>query len=303
MNEVNQPAANRNLIASIAVEQTMTKLIYRGLLLFFLAPCPGGWCQSHNDLIDLYVAQEYDALIAVLDAPESAAEWKLRGDALQKANQPLQALEAYYSCESEGGGDAELYLHRAICHLTLGSVDAARNDLEQARDLGATDKRLAYYSAAIAFGDHAVDLCLYFIAEAVAADPNYFDAHYLAGALFYDVGRLKDAEKAFTTCLKIDPSHERAQLNLAMVMIDQLKYGKARDVLEGLINSDDDDLVAEVYYQRGVARYESRDRVGACEDWANAADLGDDDARNLIETACTGGKKRKLDRKSVYVAF
>jgi tetratricopeptide (TPR) repeat protein len=268
---------------------------------FVFAPALYG--QSYDELLSLYVAEEYVALLTVLDEPESMAQWKLRGDALQKTAQFEQALEAYYMSEAEGNADAELYLHRAICRFALEHYDAALDDLENARRFGSTDVRLSYYEAALAFVNNDPSLCLHYIAEAVEANPNYFDAHYLAGALFYDEGQTKEAERAFLRCAQLNPAHERTQLNLAMVHIDQLRYGKAIDRLSPLLNSEDEAVVSEAYYQRGICRYETRDRTGACEDWANAADLGDADAKVLISGVCQSSKKQRLSRKSIYVAF
>ena len=40
------------------------------------------------------------------------------------------------------------------------------------------------------------------------------------------------------------------------------------------------------YYNRGVTKYELKDLKGACEDWKKAAELGDEDAAELLKEHC-----------------
>jgi hypothetical protein len=88
-----------------------------------------------------------------------------------------------------------------------------------------------------------------------------------------------------------------------MVFTEQLRYSKANALLDALAESADDTVRTHALYQRGVSKYESRDREGACADWETAASLGDADAQNLVDTACADAKKKKLERRSVHVEF
>jgi hypothetical protein len=95
---------------------------------------------------------------------------------------------------------------------------------------------------------------------------------------------------------------ERSRLNLATMLLEQKHYKAAFEHFDDLVNSSNEDVARDAYYQRGVSRHETRDFKGACEDWANAAALGDADAESYGTTLCEGrGKLRK--RKSVHVAF
>ncbi len=282
----------------------MRNLFVFTITVFFLAPSTGGWGQSYDELYDLYLAAEYETVITALDEPNDGKQWMLRADALQKTGRLEDALNAYYMAEVEGYLKPDLLLHRAICQVSMQSFSSAREDLERASMMDDAEPRIPYYFAAISYAENDFSTCFNYIDEALRIKPDYFDATYLKGAALYEMNKLKDAEKAFRDCLEIIPNDERALLCLSMCIMEQLKFGQALDALDVLINSEDENIARDAYYQRGVCRYQLREYSGACEDWANAADLGDEDARELSGTVCNSKRKKKINpRKGVYVAF
>ena len=275
-----------------------------GFLLLSLGWTSNGWSQSSESVAALYAQGEYARVVEEVTAPQTAELAQLRADALHKLGQLPEALAAYDRAIQLDPSNGEAYLNRGICALSLNDIPKATADLAEARRIHPSNPKTWYWSAALAYSENQNELCLEHIAEAVERDPSYLEAHYLGGALFYDTGALKDAEKAFLRCLEIDPHHSLSQLSLAMVYTEQLRYSKANALLDVLAtNSDDATVQRHALYQRGVCKYESRDRLGACNDWEEAAKLGDADAQELLETACADAKKRKLERRAVHVEF
>ncbi len=262
-----------------------------------------GWSQSTDDIAALYQQGHYERVVLELQSPQTAALAQLRADALHKLGELPEALAVYNLAIQLDPSNGEAYLNRGICALSLNDHQRARADLAEARRIHPSNPKTWYWSAALAYAENDNALCFSHIAEAVKLNPDYLEAHYLGGALFYDEGALKDAEKAFVRCLEIDPGHALSQLSLSMVYTDQLRYSKANALLDALTESDDASVKRNAYYQRGVCRYESRDRLGACTDWEQAAALGDADAQELVETACVESKKKRLERRGVHVEF
>lgn len=293
----------RNLSAVLTVNTSMERSVVVGCLLFLVGWSLDGRSQTPESVAALYAQGEYARVVEEVQAPKTAELAQLRADALHKLGMLTEALAAYNNAIQLEPSNGEAYLNRGICALSLNDFSMAAADLSEARRILPSNPKTWYWSAALAYANNANDACLDHLAEAVRLDPNYLEAHYLGGALFYDTGALKEAEKAFLRCLSIDPNHALSQLALSMVYIDQLRYNKANELLEGLGESDDEGIRRMAIYQRGVSKYESRDRAGACEDWEEAARLGDADAQVLIDSACAEARKKKLARRSVHVEF
>lgn len=277
--------------------------IYLSLFLFLVTPSTGGWAQA-TDAETRYAEGLFDEVVELLQSPDSPEDWLLKADALHKTGAFQEALEAYNLAEEAGASSGALFLHRGICRVTLNQWTEAAADLGRAHELLPDEKRVPYYFAAIAYGERNERQTLAYLEDALKHDAEYFDALYLKGAALYELGRNKEAQEVFARCRSLRPDDERSQLNHAMASIELSRFGQALEVLDELINSQDDEVAAESYYQRGAARYKLRRTKEACEDWANAAALGDREAQILTDTVCmTGKKKRSLKRKQVYVAF
>ena len=76
----------------------------------------------------------------------------------------------------------------------------------------------------------------------------------------------------------LDESSKLDQLDKSIDYGEAIKYfNKAI-----LINSKNPDH----YLKRGISKQALGDRIGACEDWKKAAELGDDDAAKLLKEHC-----------------
>lgn len=279
----------------------MHRFIIHAVLFVLFSPCAGGWAQSLNELRERYQQGKYTDVLTSLYDQDGAEAAMLKADAHQKLGQFNEALMQYNRAEELKYAGADLYLHRGICLFSLNRFDDAQADLLRAREQSPSESRIPYYFAAMAYQENDFKRAMLYLNDALTLAPDYFDALYLMGAVHYEMGKPALAQKAFENCLNLR-NDERSRLNLATMMLEQKQYKMAFEHFDVLVNSSDDEVARDAYYQRGVSRYETRDFKGACEDWANAADLGDTDAQTYGTTLCEGrGKLRK--RKSVYVAF
>jgi len=94
------------------------------------------------------------------------------------------------------------------------------------------------------------------ILESLAVeDPNLFVIPFLEAENFSHARRWNDAERSYLTCLKLNPTFERALLGLARAYLAQEENEKARPVLELVIHQYPRNLLA-VYALGQVARRE-----------------------------------------------
>ncbi len=115
--------------------------------------------------------------------------------------------------------------------------------------------------------------------HAASLQPRYADVRYLLGLLLEDLGQLPEAEGHLRTALDTNPRYTMARLSLGYLLAAR---GRCRDAVkqleqvraEGLVSSDLDTRLAEVYEQLG--RHEdatqARERARSRENGA-----GDDD--------------------------
>jgi tetratricopeptide (TPR) repeat protein len=251
----------------------------------------------------LFENEQYEEVIAALPEPTTVSQMMLRADAHHKLGAFNDALDFYEAAEAAGCDSFELYLHRGICLFSLEAYDEARDNLSAAYDIDTGDRRIPYYFAAAAYMQNRFKEAERYLDDALERFPDYFDAHYLKGAVLLEQGFAAEAADAFTFCNALKPDDQRSKLNIAMALLAEEDYTKARDLLDEVVHDAQDDVLRDAYYQRGVCRYRTHDDKGACEDWANAGDLGDREAQELNTTVCMGKRKRVKERRGVYVAF
>lgn len=259
--------------------------------------------QQETSPFELFNNEQYKAVIAALPEPATIDQHMLRADAHHKLGEFAEALDFYEAAEAAGCASFELYLHRGICLFSLQAYDEMRDNLSAAYDMNTGERRIPYYFAAAAYMQNRFKEAERYLDDALERFPDYFDAHYLKGAVLLEQGFAAEAADAFTFCNALKPGDERSKLNIAMALLAEEDYTKARDLLDELVHEAQGDVLRDAYYQRGVCRYRTHDDKGACEDWANAGDLGDREAQELNTTVCMGKRKRVKDRRGVYVAF
>ena len=67
--------------------------------------------------------------------------------------------------------------------------------------------------------------------------PSFADIYNMLGVIYHAQGRFADAEEAFETALRINPSYTEAALNLSVTYNDRGKYDQAREVYAAAVSA------------------------------------------------------------------
>lgn len=272
------------------------------LFIFILGATLQMQAQSMQELQTLYVQEQYEDLLALLDAPSSADQHLLWADAHHKLGHFEEAMKGYLQAESAGENSFDLFLNRGICAFSLGDFQLTRSDLLKAKTLR-EDQRIPYYFAAMAYMENNHKAAAVFIKDALQLDANYMEAHYLLGAIYLEQKKFSGAEKAFISCIELRPEFTQSKINLALCFIEQFKFDEAIGLLSSLIENLNDATLADAYYQRGVCHYQMHNTTLACEDWHQASELGDSFAKEHIAGICEGNQRKIKRKKDIYMAF
>ncbi|MBT3551316.1 MAG: tetratricopeptide repeat protein [Rhodospirillaceae bacterium] len=87
------------------------------------------------------------------------------------------------------------------------------------------------------------------LAQAIASQPSFADAHHAVGVLNQMVGRNDAAVAAFTKALDFDPSHLQANLSLGLLHCNLGKFDEALALVEKVISINSE--VAAAHFVRG----------------------------------------------------
>ena len=66
-------------------------------------------------------------------------------------------------------------------------------------------------------------------------NPNYADAYYKLGNLYFDTKEYCLAAKQYNKSIKLDPSNYQAHNNLGMLYIELKKYNEAERILKNTL--------------------------------------------------------------------
>lgn len=128
---------------------------------------------------------------------------------------------------------------------------------------------------------------LYQLSEAVFHQPEYAEAYRLRGELLRQrVGSEQLAYQDFKAALKYSETDTDAELRLNLGL-SCLKIGRTAEAETHLSRALRlNPAFVRAYLARGLARLQQRNTPGACQDWQEALNLGENAARELVETYC-----------------
>jgi tetratricopeptide (TPR) repeat protein len=277
-------------------------------LILFLFTAPFALV-AQNKLQDAYLAfadENYELTVElvteVVENEKLAEGYMLRADALHKQSNFINALADYDFAEKLGYSDDDLFQNRGICRSSLGMYDAAEKDLWRHLEIHPENATSHYYLAQIDYMNGLMKDAMEHLEYALKFDDEHMPSWYLKGAAYGEMGDYKKAKQCFERAAALKPEFHRIQLNIALIYLEQLRYADAEFILQELRLADES-LVAEVLYYRGEARYFQKDIEGACEDWTEAAALGDEDAQVNYDRICVKQKENLKKKKRTYAEF
>mgnify|MGYP002632043837 CR=1 FL=1 len=254
----------------------------------------------------LYATGNFEQAIEELDRAielnKSGDSYKLRADCFQKLGQLTSAMADYEFAEKRGCTALDLYLNRGICRTSLGMYDAAEKDLTSHIKAFPRSAVACYYLAVVAYLQMDNNLSLEWLNDALDYDPDYMAAYYLRGANYFEKGKLSKAEDDFRTAFSLDPTESRGALNLARILLEQLKVEEAMEQLLS-ISTEDKALITEINYYLAEAYFSLHNEDKACEYWLLAADQGDADAKRNHENICQKQNGRHKVKRTSFGEF
>jgi lipopolysaccharide biosynthesis regulator YciM len=110
------------------------------------------------------------------------------------------------------------------------------------------------------------------------------------------------ALEEFTRAYEINPTMHRAKMNMAVILLGMGQFRNSIELLSEL-KLENIDFTAEVLYYRGEALYNLHDMEGACGDWVESAEMGDDDAEYNYRKLCIDKNDKPRFKCRSYFQF
>ncbi|MFM9986453.1 MAG: tetratricopeptide repeat protein [Flavobacteriales bacterium] len=255
---------------------------------------------------EAYAEKDYSRALSAADlqiqqqaTPEA---YMLRADCLHKLEDYNHALDDYDKARQQGYLGDDLYLNRGICKISIELYDGARADLMSYLQKNENDPKGYYWLAVIEYMNAENKACQRYIDEAIFLDSTYAEAYYLRGANYVDTKKNNLAYEDFSIAYQLKPDLHRAKLNMATLLIDMGRFKYAIEVLTEL-KLEDPTIIKETLYYRGEAMYNMHDMEGACGDWVEAAEMGDEDSEDMYKRLCIDKNDKPRFKRSSYFQF
>jgi tetratricopeptide (TPR) repeat protein len=117
---------------------------------------------------------------------------------------------------AESPHDLGLLVESGIAEKTAGNLDAAEEKFRAALAQDAESSVLHFFLAEIFYNRGLGEEALRFLRRSIDLNPANPDAHYLAGFILGDLGRVDEAREANRRAVALNPSLTRAQANLSL---------------------------------------------------------------------------------------
>ena len=177
-----------------------------------------------------------------------------------------------------------LYKERGTAFLNSGKFRESADDFSKAIRLEPADFELYLLRAKANKGQNdlksaAQDLSIY-----LTYFPDDETVLLLSGELQYEGGNYVDALRSFNRCLMLDDSNPKYYKARGKTYLQTRFYKYAIEDLSMSLDLNNTD--GETYYFKGLARYYSGDKSGACDDWKESALLGEAKAVEQLINNC-----------------
>lgn len=242
-----------------------------------------------------YNEAQYDSAVMILKEHAEMLDYRalfLLGNAMQKLEDFSAAISAYDRAEQLNARAAELYINRGSALIWSGELEAAEQDLKQAREKDDRNYKLFYYLGVLNFYKYKLKAAVKALDACLDMESGYAPAFYLRGACYGELGRYNQAIADYSKAYDLDPSLTVALYNIAVVKYLDKDFFSAQQDFSQLLESDLNNKPLIHYYKAECAYY-LNDKREACQDYKHAADLGDEMSREIYDKYCLKGEKRK----------
>ncbi len=171
-----------------------------------------------------YAVEDYSEAIRL--NPKSGNAYDNRGTAKMQLNEFESAIPDFNKAIEIDGRKPEYLSKRGQCYQKTGKKSLAYQDFDEAIKIDPINLSAFGYRGDLYFNDKKYDKALfdynsYLIIKTSSAMLNS------KGAALAKLGRLKDAKDAIGKAIELDMSNKKAHSNLALILIDELKFQEA----------------------------------------------------------------------------
>lgn len=185
----------------------------------------------------------------------------------------------------------KLYWGRACLHADNGNHQKAMKDLEKYLKLNSeSDSCFGYWCRAV-FKSDAGDLlgALSDFDKAILINPENQICYFFRGTLKYTMKDFKGALSDFDSAIKFWDNYYMARHWRSRLRVELNDFEGAMEDYNHLQFSKDDEFdykMAQEFRCRGIAKYNTKDTIGACYDWKIAAKHKDSIALIRLREHC-----------------
>jgi predicted Zn-dependent protease len=192
-------------------------------------------------------------------APQSAEVWLFKGDLARAEGKSEDALAAYAQALKLQPSNVPARLSQAVVHISARDFDAARADIDAAEKIAPALPMLHFTRALLALREQKFDQSRDALQHVGRQLPQHMPSVLLSGSVFFSVGQLEQAQKAFNTYLTRYPGNVYARKMLAATLLRMAQPQSAAHVLSPLLAQGSQDaevlsLAGQVFLQLGQVR-------------------------------------------------
>jgi tetratricopeptide (TPR) repeat protein len=257
----------------------------------------------------LYEKEEYARAVSVLNRLIEENEddfdaYLLRGNCFQKEEKFVAALQSYEKAEKLNSKSAILNANHGAAFMNLNQFEKADKKLKKALKLDPNLPEAHYFMGNLLYFDYRTQAAIRHYSQAIKLRPSYRDALYMRAAAYAEMEKYALALRDYQTALEIDPSLAVAKFNIAIIYVLDEQYNEALKLLDEL-NPEDLPTPGDYYFYKGEALYFSDRQEEACSQYEEAAERGDDEAREIYLSFCLNNKERekKQEKRVIRMAF
>ncbi len=291
------------------VRRNAMRLCYTVLFIGLMLSAWGQQSTSLDDAKRLYDEGKYREALALLDkiidsSSENFEALLIKGDCLQKDERYVAAVQTYQKAEKLNDNSAPLNTNHGAAYLNLDQTEEARKLLKKALKIDPNYPEAHYFMGNLYFLEFSVSNALRHYNEALKLKPEFRDALYMRAAAHTELGKYREALRDYEAVLDLDPGLESASYHMAVVYLEADDYKKSAELL---LKIDVSKLAnpADYYYHLGEALYFSNNKESACENYEKASELGDSESKDLYMKYCLGKQEREAlrQKRTIRAAF
>jgi tetratricopeptide (TPR) repeat protein len=203
-----------------------------------------------------------------------------RGRVFHRLGNYQNSIKAYTAAIELTRTNAESFYGRAASYLALGKFRDAIPDLKRTVQLQPEKleilKELSEANRAAGDFDQAAAV----IEDYIAYFPEQAEAHYMHGQVHYESGKYLKALSSFNLCLELETNDPRFYAARGKTYLATSTYRYALNDFGMALDLDPKNH--EVWFQRGMAKWQSNEREGAIADWERATRYGSEKAAEKL---------------------